>query len=761
MKQLGGQKTHPVTVLASGTQGKCGDYFTRLKAAVIALTGSPVFGTSSWRGNLLSNVIVTSVSLWRKFLFKAGLAPVSTHHVLLVSSNPPISTSILGSTRFFIHEKSVQWTTSTSGSNYLLKESKRLRSDNGNSDKVKEVKTGLFHISSTTTNFGETYHQLAKHINSYFWKHKGAVVPAAEKPANEGVVSDGELKALRSHFSTGEFSKFRSGSKLHEKESVVGIPVVQALVDLQGRQFAKKSLAVLSPGQSLRDALGYWTSRIKKSTLEKPQVSQNETECTVGKVNKPGPEKQLPDSAGSLSLSIIAEIPAEKALEEKVRKIRQQHAKVIARASVDGRTRALVQALQRARRSDTQMARAEELCDHLLNFNEAASVAVKEGAVHCLLRLRTLGPAAVSSVAREALALLGYADPVRGRGICVLSIDGGGTKGIVALETLRVLTELTGKRVHEMFDFICGVSTGAILAVMLGVFRIPLEDCNELYRQLGSEIFTRNYLLGTMQMGWRHSFYDSHEWEAILREKMGENLMIEIARDPACPKVAAVSALVSHGTPIKAYVFRSYGLAPGSPSHHPGGCENKLWQALRASSAAPGYFQEFRLGDHLHQDGGIVLNNPCALALHESRLLWPDASLQCVVSLGTGRTLRPSGPLLTHTNLRTKLSHILSSATDTEEVHTTLDGLLPHGSYFRLNPFVSDDLSLDENRPERLLQLREDALMYLHRNRPKLQRAAHCLTQPRSTYSHIADRIRLAVACTEVRIPPSSFWHKF
>uniref|UniRef100_UPI00358EEA57 calcium-independent phospholipase A2-gamma-like isoform X2 n=1 Tax=Myxine glutinosa TaxID=7769 RepID=UPI00358EEA57 len=647
MKQLGGQKTHPVTVLASGTQGKCGDYFTRLKAAVIALTGSPVFGTSSWRGNLLSNVIVTSVSLWRKFLFKAGLAPVSTHHVLLVSSNPPISTSILGSTRFFIHEKSVQWTTSTSGSNYLLKESKRLRSDNGNSDKVKEVKTGLFHISSTTTNFGETYHQLAKHINSYFWKHKGAVVPAAEKPANEGVVSDGELKALRSHFSTGEFSKFRSGSKLHEKESVVGIPVVQALVDLQGRQFAKKSLAVLSPGQSLRDALGYWTSRIK------------------------------------------------------------------------------------------------------------------EGAVHCLLRLRTLGPAAVSSVAREALALLGYADPVRGRGICVLSIDGGGTKGIVALETLRVLTELTGKRVHEMFDFICGVSTGAILAVMLGVFRIPLEDCNELYRQLGSEIFTRNYLLGTMQMGWRHSFYDSHEWEAILREKMGENLMIEIARDPACPKVAAVSALVSHGTPIKAYVFRSYGLAPGSPSHHPGGCENKLWQALRASSAAPGYFQEFRLGDHLHQDGGIVLNNPCALALHESRLLWPDASLQCVVSLGTGRTLRPSGPLLTHTNLRTKLSHILSSATDTEEVHTTLDGLLPHGSYFRLNPFVSDDLSLDENRPERLLQLREDALMYLHRNRPKLQRAAHCLTQPRSTYSHIADRIRLAVACTEVRIPPSSFWHKF
>uniref|UniRef100_A0A8C4Q913 Patatin-like phospholipase domain containing 8 n=1 Tax=Eptatretus burgeri TaxID=7764 RepID=A0A8C4Q913_EPTBU len=666
MKQLGSQKTHPVTVLASGTQRKCGDYFACFKAAVIALTGSPVSGTSSWRGNLLSNVIVTSVSLWRKFVSQAGLVPVSTGYCPLFSSHPPISTSTLRSTHFFINEKSVRWTTSTSGLNDLLKESKLQLLENGSSDTVKEIKSGLFHISSMSTNFGETYRQLAKHINSYFWKYKGEVGPAAEKPDNEGMISDGELKALRSHFRTGEFSKYRSGSKSHEKASAVGTPVVQALVDLQDRQLAKKSLVVLSPGQSLRDALGYWTSRIKKSTPEKLQVRQNETECTVGKVNKPAPAKQLPDSAGSISPGIVAEIPAEKALEEKVRKIRQQHAKVIARASVDGRTRALVQALQRARNADTQMARAEELCDHLLNFNEASSVAVKEGAVYCLLRLRTLGPAAVSSVAREALALLGYADPVRGRGICVLSIDGGGTKGIVALETLRVLTELTGKRVHEMFDFICGVSTGAILAVMLGVFRIPLEDCSELYRQLGSEIFTRNYLLGTMQMGWRHAFYDSDEWEAILREKMGENLMIEIARDPACPKVAAVSALVSHGTPIKAYVFRSYGLAPGSPSHHPGGCENKLWQALRASSAAPGYFQEFRLGEHLHQDGGIVLNNPCALALHESRLLWPDTSLQCVVSLGTGRTLRPSGPLLTHTSLRTKLSHILSSAIDTE-----------------------------------------------------------------------------------------------
>lgn len=66
-------------------------------------------------------------------------------------------------------------------------------------------------------------------------------------------------------------------------------------------------------------------------------------------------------------------------------------------------------------------------------------------------------------------------------------------------------------------------------------------------------------------------------------------------------QVAAVSTIVNRGTPLKAYVFRNYNLPPGVRSHYLGGCQHKLWQAIRASSAAPGYFQEFVLGDDLHQ----------------------------------------------------------------------------------------------------------------------------------------------------------------
>lgn len=89
--------------------------------------------------------------------------------------------------------------------------------------------------------------------------------------------------------------------------------------------------------------------------------------------------------------------------------------------------------------------------------------------MHLLLRMRAKwkGKEVQASV-REAFALLGYTDPLPRRGIRVLSIDGGGIRGLLVLEMLKKLEELTGKRVYEMFDFFCGVSTGAILVYSIG-----------------------------------------------------------------------------------------------------------------------------------------------------------------------------------------------------------------------------------------------------------------------------------------------------
>lgn len=58
---------------------------------------------------------------------------------------------------------------------------------------------------------------------------------------------------------------------------------------------------------------------------------------------------------------------------------------------------------------------------------------------------------------------------------------------------------------------------GAVLAFMLGLARFSLEECADMYRRFGSEVFRQNPLVGTVKMGWNHSYYDTEIWETILQ----------------------------------------------------------------------------------------------------------------------------------------------------------------------------------------------------------------------------------------------------
>lgn len=565
-----------------------------------------------------------------------------------------------------------------------------------------ELRPGLFHASYITTNFGETYNFLAHHINSYF---------ASETSMEKNNISQN--------------GKGQSIDLNNDKEKDLA-PETE-----DSASSAKKSISNFLSNQSsnvhtfVGNYLGGLVPKFRPD--QKPALEEKAKE---------------PESDES-EMKSEQEISKDKGIDEKAKRLSLQREKIIARVSVDNRTRALVQSLQRASDRRLCINRVEEFSCHLLEFPETRGVAVKEKAIPYLLRLRQAHDETLRAAVREALALIGYNDPVKGRGIRVLTIDGGGTRGIAALQTLRKLEELTGKPVHQLFDYICGVSTGAILAFMLGLFHIPLDECEDLYRKLGSDVFKQNVIVGTVKMGWNHAYYNSEMWEKMLKERMGSDLMIETARNPLCPKVAAVSTIVNRGIPLKAFVFRNYNHFPGVKSPYMGGCQYNLWQAIRASSAAPGYFQEYVLGNDLHQDGGLLINNPCALAIHECKSLWPDAYLQCIVSLGTGRYEGAMKTAATHTSLKAKLNNVISSATDTEEVHKTLDALLPPDRYFRFNPVMSEDIPLDENRKEKLSLLLLDGQNYLERNEEKLKKAAKVLKQERTTFQRICDWTKL------------------
>ncbi|NXL70674.1 PLPL8 phospholipase, partial [Leptocoma aspasia] len=591
------------------------------------------------------------------------------------------------------------------------------------------TKNHLFHVSYFSTNFGETYNFVADHINSYF---NNSVMEQERKRSALLQDSEGEERNKldsSANTVTSEEKRVNSAGTLAPEAETLGTEKTNTALPVS----TKKSIANFFsyPSNSVQAFVDSYIGGLVPKLRSDPKVIS-------------------PEKSKQQEQEVSEKSDEDKAKEAKTAEEREKHlslqrekASLCLIVSIDNRTRALVQALWRSSDQRVCINRVEELTCHLLEFPESRGVAIKEKLIPCLLRLRQVNDESLQAAVREALALIGYTDPVEGWGIRVLTIDGGGTRGLVALQTLRKLEELTGKPVHQLFDYICGVSTGAILAFMLGLFHIPLNDCEELYHKLGSDVFKQNVIVGTVKMGWNHAFYDSDIWEKMLKEKMGSNLMIETARKSKCPKVAAVSTIVNRGTPLKAFVFRNYNHFPGVKSHYIGGCQYKLWQAIRASSAAPGYFEEYVLGSDLHQDGGLLLNNPAALAVHECKCLWPNVPLQCLISLGTGRYESEVKTNVTHTSLKAKLTNVINSATDTEEVHTMLDALLPPDTYFRFNPLMNEDIPLDESRKEKLNQLQTDGIRYLERNEEKLRKAAKILTQEKSTLQRLRDWIKL------------------
>lgn len=454
---------------------------------------------------------------------------------------------------------------------------------------------------------------------------------------------------------------------------------------------------------------------------QESEVNKILSELELGEDQKPKPQKEDVAAADAKS-----KVPA------------------LSQVEIDRTSRALLKTVVAASSPASQVARLEELNNHILSYPSSLCILVKERAIAHILRMREYSNnSSVVSTARETLALLGYVDPPRGRGLRILSIDGGGTRGILAIEFLRQLELCTGRRVFELFDYVAGVSTGAILGYLLGGLHTSLDRCESLYRNMSLEVFTQNAWWGTGRLVWSHAYYDTSYWTDAIRRVFEDKTLLETTRNSCSPKVGAISVAVNQPT-LKPYVFRNYNLPHRVESHYYGSCKYKMWQAIRASGAAPGYFEEYDLDGFVHQDGGLMCNNPTAVAIHEAKLLWPNEPIQCVVSLGGGRFI----PEVTEqnqgfTSLKKKILKVIDSATDTEAVHTTVQDLLPPNAYFRFNPYLSEWITLDENRAEKLDQLKQDAQMYLRRNSEKFDSAVKSLLTKRGPMQKVNDWLRM------------------
>lgn len=155
---------------------------------------------------------------------------------------------------------------------------------------------------------------------------------------------------------------------------------------------------------------------------------------------------------------------------------------------------------------------------------------------------------------------------------------------------------------------------------------------------LSELVFREDNILLNIPVGESHCRFDEKPLEMALKSIIKETLTDEntIMADPTgcltgfCPVfVVATEGQNADGPPK---LFRSYGYF---------GDECAIWQAARATTAAPTYFKpafvEIPQPGGWYIDGGLKRNNPSAVPLEEARNHWESVERFCVVSIGTGR----------------------------------------------------------------------------------------------------------------------------
>ncbi|EFO82794.1 hypothetical protein CRE_00673 [Caenorhabditis remanei] len=204
----------------------------------------------------------------------------------------------------------------------------------------------------------------------------------------------------------------------------------------------------------------------------------------------------------------------------------------------------------------------------------------------------------------------------------VLSIDGGGMKGILALQLLKEIEKIVGNHFLKRFNHIGGTSTGSMITLGLVQYG-NIDHVIRQYFRMKDEIF----------IGSRP--YSGEGLENALINEFGRDTLKQLGEKNnirVCIPVARVDI-----SPPQLYMFRSYDLRDPvfeKDSSNLNWCAAKV---VRSSSAAPSFFPPV---DGKFMDGGLIANNPSIDILTDCQRLEFERNerntTKIIVSVGTG-----------------------------------------------------------------------------------------------------------------------------
>jgi uncharacterized protein len=267
----------------------------------------------------------------------------------------------------------------------------------------------------------------------------------------------------------------------------------------------------------------------------------------------------------------------------------------------------------------------------------------------------------------------------------ILSIDGGGSRGLFAAAVLAAAEDDLGTRIVDHFDLLSGTSTGGIIAIALGLGFTPREIV-DFYVDHSPGIFRNPFSLRSLQQ-WVIRKYPRKPLERALRNTFQQRGFGESTKRLVIPSYNLGADDV--------YIFRT--------AHHERlkrDFKVPAWQVAAATTAAPTFFSAFRGVQGLRLiDGGVWANNPAMVAVVEAvGTLSVDLSRIAVLSIGTyeGVSRRPrwlnAGGRLPWA---LKATDVLLRATSLA-VNNQVKFLLGEDRFLRLDPKVAEsEVALD------------------------------------------------------------------
>jgi predicted acylesterase/phospholipase RssA len=214
----------------------------------------------------------------------------------------------------------------------------------------------------------------------------------------------------------------------------------------------------------------------------------------------------------------------------------------------------------------------------------------------------------------------------------ILSIDGGGIKGLFPAAFLASIEKHLNRPLWEYFDLIVGTSTGGIIALALGL-GLKAEEIKNLYLELGDSIFPKSRWSSKIRRLWTPK-YDPANLKAALQTTLGDHKLGDSNTRLVIPALDGVRNRV--------HVYKT--------RHHPRfekDWAERMVDVALSTSAAPTYFPaHITENGNFLVDGGMWANNPLGVAAVEgvTVLDWPRDSI-CALSIGcTSHPVDPSYP---------------------------------------------------------------------------------------------------------------------